>query len=112
MTINGLTKLLKKREMLARQKELWENELENIDNIRGIRFYQPNLSESAPYSKADEVYSSYICRNEDKDSTFDSVKNAYMSALVRNVAKVGAEVAHIDAIMEQAETLLSEIPEE
>ena len=112
MTIDGLTKLLKKREMLARQKELWENELENVDSIRAIRFYQPNLSANAPYSKSDEVYSSYICQDDNKDSVFGSVKNAYMNTLVRTVAKVGAEIAHIDAIMDQAETLLSEIPEE
>ena len=112
MTIDGLTKLLKKREILARRKELWENELENVGSIRAIRFYQPNLSECAPYSKSDEVYSSYICKNDNEDSVFESVKNAYMNTLVHNIAKIGAEIVHIDAIMEQAETLLSEIPEE
>lgn len=111
MTIDGLTKLLKMREMLARQKEFWENELKNVDSIRAIRFYQPNPTERAPRSERDENYSSYISSDND-DSIFWKLKTTYRCALENKIASLESDISHLDSLMDQAETLLSEIPEE
>ena len=114
MTINGLVTLLEQRKSLIAQKAYWEDELKNVDNIRAIRFYQPNPTRCSPRPSTDECYSSLINEQssfDEENMIFEGVRATYKGLLEQKISALESNIASINALIDKAEGLLADLVE-
>jgi peptide methionine sulfoxide reductase MsrA len=111
MTIDGIQRLVSRKECLEKELSRLEEEQKQIDTIRHIRFYQPNPTDyynGRPDS--DEKYSSVIY--DTSDGILGKVKKAYADAVRERIILVKSEIVRVESFIKQAEDLLSQLDEE